>query len=306
MKRRSPKDYLSYFAPAFVLTLAGFVIAYQFVDPAPPRRITIATGQPSGAYYEMGQKYSRILARDGVTLEVKSTTGSKENLNLLAEEGSGVDIIFMQGGVGHTGHSGDLVSLGSIYYEPLWVFYRADQAIKCLKDFRGKRVSVGIEGSGTKVLAQQLLFLNNVTSKNSLFLSLKDVDAVEKLLVGEIDAAFFVVAYRGHAGRKLFDSPDIRLHDFRRGAAYAAHYHFLSLLTLPEGAIDFVKNIPSEDMTLLAPTAQLVARRNLHPALIDLLLMAAREVGSPSGFFERRGDFPSPKFTDFPLSSEAE
>lgn len=124
MRRRTSKDYLSYFAPAIILSLAGFAIAYQFVDPAPSRHITIATGQPAGAYYEMGQKYSQILNRDNITLEVKATTVSVENFKLLTDLTSDVDVIFMQGGIGAMSLNEDLVSLGSIYYERLWVFHR--------------------------------------------------------------------------------------------------------------------------------------------------------------------------------------
>ncbi|MGW8188244.1 MAG: TAXI family TRAP transporter solute-binding subunit, partial [Desulfobacterales bacterium] len=305
MKRRTPKGYVTYFAPAIILTLAGFILAYQFVEPGPPRQITIATGRSNGAYYEIGRKYSQILARDGVTLTVKETSGSVENLKLLTDENSGVDVIFLQGGVGANAPSEDLVSLSSIYYEPLWVFHRADLSIRRLADLRGKRITAGAEGSGTRELALQLLALNDVNAENSRILHINDDGAAEKLLAGDIDAAFFVVAYRGHAGRKLLFTPDIRLMDFRRGEAYIKRFHYLSLLTLPEGVVDFTNNIPGENVHLLAPTAQLVVRKDFHPALINLLLLAAGEAGSPAGFFEKRGDFPVPKYLDYPLSSEA-
>jgi len=182
MKRRSPKTVLAYFTPAIALTLTGFVIAYQFVDPAPPRQITIATGQSSGAYYEVAVKYSQILARDGVTLTVRETSGSVENLSLLRDAESGVDVIFMQGGIGAGTPSEDLVSLGSIYYEPLWVFHRADLIVRHLGDLRGKRIAVGIQGSGTKALAYQLLDLNSVNTTNSQILHIKEKKAAEMLL----------------------------------------------------------------------------------------------------------------------------
>jgi TRAP-type uncharacterized transport system substrate-binding protein len=162
MRRHSPIDYLTYFAPAIVLTLAGFAIADQFVDPAPPRHITIATGLPTGAHYKMGKQYSQILARDGVTLEVKTTTGSIENLKLLVDVTSDVDVIFMQGGIGRMASSEDLVSPGSIHYEPLWVFHRSNLKIQQLADLKGKKLAIGLEGSGSKVLAEQILLLNNV------------------------------------------------------------------------------------------------------------------------------------------------
>lgn len=305
MRRWTPKDYVTYFAPALALTLAGFLVAYQFVEPAPPRHITIATGRSTGAYYEIGQKYSQILERDGVTLTVRETSGSVENLKLLTDKNSGVDVIFLQGGVGANVPSEDLVSISSIYYEPLWVFHRADLPIRSLADLRGKRIAAGNKGSGTRELALQLLALNDVNAENSRILQIDDDEAAEKLLAGDIDAAFFVVAYRWHAGRKLLFTPDIRLMDFQRGEAYTKRLRYLSLLTLPEGVVDFTNNIPGEDVHLLAPTAQLVTRKDFHPALTDLLLIAAGEVGSPAGVFEKTGDFPVPKYLDYPLSSEA-
>ena len=305
MKRRTAKDYISYFAPAIVLTLAGFLVAYQFVDPAPPRHITIAAGRSTGAYYEIARKYSRILEKDGVILTVRETSGSVENLKLLTDKDSGVDVIFLQGGVGAAAPSEDLVSLGSIFFEPLWVFSRGDIPIQRLTDLRGRRIAAGEEGSGTRELALQLLDLNDVNAKNSRILHIKDDEAVEKLLTGDIDAAFFVVAYRGHAGRKLLLNPDILLLDFRRGEAYTRRLHYLSLLTLPQGVVDFSNDIPGKDIHLLAPTAQLVVRNIFHPALTDLLLIAASEVGSPAGVFEKPGDFPAPRFLDYPLSSDA-
>ncbi len=306
MKRHAPKDYITYFAPAIVLTLAGFAIAYQFVDPAPPRQITIATGQPTGAYYRMGQEYSQIIARDGIKVELETTSGSVENLKSLADMGSGVDVIFMQGGIGRMFLNEGMVSLGSIYYEPLWVFHLSSITIRQLSDLNGKKISIGLEGSGSKVLAEQILLLNSVDKDNSHIYNLNNEEAIEKLLAGEIDAAFFVTAYHEKTFRKPLKSAGVQLFSFHRADAYTSHFHFMSKLTIPEGAIDFVENIPSENITLLSPTAQIVVRDDFHPALIDLLLSAVKEVGTPSDLFTKPGEFPSPTFVDFPLSSDAE
>lgn len=305
MKTRDAKEYLTYFAPAIVLTLAGLAIAYQFVDPAPPRHITIATGQPTGAYYEMGQKYSNILARDGITLEVRATLGSSENLKLIADRSGEVDVVFLQSGLLGGKPIENLVSLGSLYYEPLWVFHRSEISVRHLSDLRGKRISAGIEGSGTRVLSQQLLALNGVTQENSLFFQFSNKEAADKLLAGEIDAAFFVVAFREHAGRALLRSSNVRLFNFRRAEAYTTRFHFLSSPRLPEGSVYFEENIPGDDVHLIAPVAQLGVRKDFHPALIDLLLQAAEEAGTPAGIFEKQGEFPSPKFVDLPLSDDA-
>jgi uncharacterized protein len=305
LKKRTFKDYLKYFSPAILITLVGFLVAYQFVQPAPPRHITIATGQPGGGYYKLGQEYSRILARDKVLLTVKKTNGSVENLQLLSDKNSGVDVIFMQGGVGTMESSKEMVSLGSIYYEPLWVFYRANLSIRHLTDMRGMKIAVGLEGSGSKVLSLKLLAVNGVTPENSRFFYLSLVESVEKLLAGDIDVTFFVVATRDENTKKLLYSPNVKMLSFRRGEAYTQRFQYLSLLKVPEGAFDFGNNIPKEDSYLLAPTAQLVTREDFHPAIIDLLLHAAEEMGSPIKVFEKPGEFPAPLNLDFPLSDAA-
>lgn len=305
MRKRTPKEYLKYFAPAIFLTLVGFIVAYQFVSPAPPRNITIATGQSEGAYYAFGQEYRRILARDRVELTVKQTSGSVENLQLMLKPESSIDVAFVQGGVGQSTPSDNLVSLGSIFYEPLWVFHRAELAVRQLSDLRGMRIAVGMEGSGTKELALQLLALNDVTPQNSRFLYTGSLESAEMLLNAKIDVMFSVVSHRAAFIKELLTTPQIVLLDFNRGEAYTKRLHFLSLLKIPTGVLDFVNNIPSRDVHLLAPTAQLVAHKDFHPALTDLLLLAAAEINGKGGLFEMPGEFPAPKFLDFPLSKEA-
>jgi uncharacterized protein len=305
MKRRAPKEYVRYFTLALFVTLAGFVIAYLFVEPAPPRHITIATGQRTGAYYEMGQQYSRILARYGITLDVKPTSGSVENLKLIADKNSGIDVIFKQSGVGGDNLPDNLVSLGSLFYEPIWVFHRSELPVRHLSDLKGKKISVGIEGSGTRELSLQLLALNGVTRENSRFFQLNNKEAHDKLLSGEIDAAFFIVAYREHAGRQVLHSPAVKLLNMRRADAYTTRFHFLSSLILPEGAAYFEENIPDKDTQLLASLAHLVVRKDFHPALIDLMLMAAGQASFQGGLFEKPDEFPSPKYVDLPLSEDA-
>ncbi len=306
MRKLGPKDYFTYFAPAIVLTLAGFFVAYQFVDPAPPRKITIAAGRSTGTYFEISSKYRDILAREGVTLTVKETSGSVENLKLITDKNSGVDVIFLQGGIGTATTSEDLVSLGSIYYEPLWLFHRADIPVQHLSDLRGKRIAAGIEGSGTKALATQLLALNDVNDENSSLVHIGDGEATKLLLSGDVDAAFFVVALRSNTRTELLSSPNVMLMSFRRGEGYTKRLPYLTMVKFPEGTYNFAKNIPESDIFLLAPTAQLVTRKDFHPALIDLLLQASKKVGSPAGMFEKRGEFPAPKYLDYPLSVDAE
>lgn len=299
------KEKAKIFGPAVVIAIVGFLVAYQFVTPAPPRHIVIGTGSPKGAYYAFGKKYSELFAKEGIRLEVKITTGSAENLKLLEADSDGVDIAFIQGGMGALAKTEKLVSLGSLYFEPLWIFHQKDLTLNLLSDLKGLRVAVGEEGSGTKVLTMQLLALNGITAKNTRLLSHDSVQTVEKLLRGEIDVAFFVTTHRSPYLHQLRKSKSITLMGLQRAEAYALRYHYLHVLKLPEGVIDFQANVPSRDLNLVAPSTQLVARSDLHPALIELFLQTAKEVHESGGGFERRGEFPAPKYLDFELSKEA-
>jgi TRAP transporter TAXI family solute receptor len=303
---RGIKEYLKIIGPGAVITILGFFIAYQFVAPAPPRHIAIATGSPDGAYYAFGKVYSEIMRQYGITLEVISTAGAAENLQLLDKDKGSVDVAFLQGGIKSSSQSDDLISLGSLYYEPLWIFHGAGLGITQLSELRGKRISVGQEGSGTKVLAMQLLALNDVSEQNTKVLSLSGKNAANMLMRGEIDAAFFVTAHQSPVIQPLLLSKKYQLMSLRRAAAYAARLHYLFVLNLSEGAIDFVENIPTGNTTMLATTTHLVARADIHPALIDLLLLTATQVHQTGDLFEKTGEFPTPKYVDFKMSKEAE
>jgi uncharacterized protein len=299
------KEKLKIFTPAIIIVLVGFVAAYQFVAPAPPRKISIGTGSPNGAYFAFGKKYSELFAKENISLEVKITAGSAENLKLLESDSDGVDIAFVQGGMSTLADTEKLVSLGSLYFEPLWIFHQKGLSLHRLSDLKGLRVAVGEEGSGTKVLAMQLLGLNGITSKNTQLLSYPSQLAVERLLNDEIDIAFFVSTHRSSYILRLLGSKSIKLMGLERAEAYALRYHYLHVFKLPEGVIDFQNNIPSHDLTLVAPTAQLVARSDLHPALVDLFLETAEKIHKSGGGFESRGEFPAPIYLYYELNEDA-
>jgi TRAP transporter TAXI family solute receptor len=281
-------------------------VAYQFVGPAPPRTITIGTGDKSGAYYAFAQRYREILARDGITLEIRSTAGSVENVKLLAAKEGGVDIAFVQGGIGDPSAQPGLQSLASLYFEPLWVFHHRDLKIKRLPDLQGKKIAVGPEASGTSPIATKLLAENGVNAETATLLPLGGEKAVEALLGKKADAVFFVLSPQSPIIQNLLLRKDIRILSFERGEAYQRVDRFLSILKLPEGVMDFKKNIPDRDVLLLAPAANLVVREGFHPALVDLLLEAAVEVHSAPGLFQDLNEFPSQKYLDFPLNKEAQ
>jgi TRAP-type uncharacterized transport system substrate-binding protein len=297
------RDRWRIYGPAILLTLIGFVVAYQFVEPAPPSRIAIATGREEGAYHGFAERYAELLARDGITLEVRATSGSLANLDLLAEPESGIDLAFVQGGTGAA--APDLRSLGSLYFEPLWIFTGEQPAPRRIAALAGRRIATGGEGSGTRAVALQLLSDNALADGAATLLPLGGNEAAEALLAGDIDAAFFVAAAEASMVRGLLEDGGVQPVSLVRAEAYARRYRFLSRVVLPEGVIDLARNIPDRDVALLAPTANLVAREDLHPALAVLLLQAAKSVHGAGGLFEAPGQFPAPHYLDFPLSAAA-
>jgi TRAP transporter TAXI family solute receptor len=299
------RDVLKVYAPIAALILGGFIIAYHFVDPAPPRRIRIATGAPTGFYAESAARYRDILARDGITLEIVGTSGSMENLTQLQAASGGVDVAFVQGGTVPPETRG-LVSLASVFLEPLWVFVRAELPVGRLTDLKGRRSAVGPPGSGTRVLALQLLEASGVGPGTAKLLDIGGDEAVRGLLAGELDAAFFVTAKPVPALEPLLRAAGIRLMSSRQAEGSARRFRFLSPTVLHQGVLDLAANIPPRDVRLLAPVAALVARESLHPAIVDRLLEAAIEVHAPGQLWGTPGVFPSSRFLDIPISGEAE
>ena len=293
----------------FLIVGIGFAIAFQFVQPAPPRKIVITTGSDAGAYYAYANRYATILARNGITLEVRTSAGSLQNIERL--ENDEAQIGFVQGGViDPKGDPDDeesdsqLLSLGSVFFEPVWVFYRGDRRFDRLTDLKGKRIAIGQEGSGVRQLAQQLLRANDINPGDHL-LPLSGLKAAEELQQGRIDAAFIIAAENAPVVQVLLRSPGVKVMSFAQAEAYQRRFPFLTKLTLPQGVADLVRDYPPHDVTLLAPTANLVVRDDLHPALQSLLLQAATEVHGRAGFFQRAGEFPAYKDRLLPLSPEA-
>ena len=306
-KRHYPqKEILIYLFLTVLITLIGFIAAYQFVGPSPPRSISMATGSPGGAYFQYGQHYKKFLKESRVELKLRITSGSLQNLRLLEKNTGGVDVAFIQGGTGKLSNSSDIISLGSLYYEPLWVFCGPETKPNHIADMKGLRIAVGDELSGTKILSTQLLELNGITQKNTQLISKGPQISVDMFLNNDVDVAFFVATHRAPYITKLLSQESVSLFEFDRAEAYKIRYPFLNIITLPEGVIDFEADIPARDIKLLAPTAQLAARADLHPALIDLLLQAARAGHMAGGGLEKRGEFPSSRYLDFELSEEAE
>ncbi|MDP3441190.1 MAG: TAXI family TRAP transporter solute-binding subunit [Azonexus sp.] len=292
----------------FLIVGIGFAVAYQFVQPAPPTKIVITTGGESGAYYQFAQRYAAILARSGVRLEIRTSAGSLENLAHLRNDEA--QIGFVQGGVLAPKEDLDaeddsgLLSLGSVFYEPVWVFYRGETRLERLTELRGKRIAIGQEGSGIRQLAKTLLDANEIPVNGDL-LPLSGLLAAEELQQGRIDAAFIIAAESAPVVQVLLRSPGVKVMSFAQANAYQRRFPYLTRLTLPQGVADLVRDFPPEDIKVLAPTANLIIRDDLHPALQTLLLQAASEVHGKSGFFQSAGEFPAYMDQMLPLSPEA-
>ncbi|QEL66137.1 hypothetical protein OTERR_26610 [Oryzomicrobium terrae] len=307
------RDLIATFWPWVLLVLAGFAIAFQYVKPAPPRHVVFAAGAESGAYYGFAKRYAAILARNGISVEVQTSNGSADNLARLLNPDDPAKIAFVQGGIqpapGNVTAEEPLPlhSLGAMYYEPLWVFYRPAAfpagPVARLTQLAGKRLAIGGEGSGVRLLATQLLDANRVEARLSDLTGLK---AAEALTQGRIDAAFLIAGPEAPAVQALLHSPGVALMSFAQADAYTRRFPFLSRIVLPRGAVDLVRDYPADDVVLLAPTANLVIHEDLHPALAGLFLEAASEVHREAGFFQRRGDFPAVKEQTFPLAPQAE
>jgi TRAP transporter TAXI family solute receptor len=300
------REQLSVVGPAIVLAVAAFVVALQWVKPAPPSRVVIATGRPDGAYYRFAQQYRERLAREGITLEVRQTSGSVENIRLLEDPASGVDIAFVQGGTAGAAKSETLASLASLYFEPLWVFSRLAPGPGDLREMRGRRLAIGPEGSGVRPVARTLLAVNGVTESSARLLPLTGVDAVQALRRGAVDTVFLIASAESPAVKEMLRTPGLTLLSFPRADAYTKRFPFLSKLVLPAGGLSLEANLPARETVLLAPAATLVVRPDFHPALVDLVLVTAASVHARRGLFEEPQQFPSADHLEFPLMSEAQ
>ena len=302
------RDVLAIAIPAVALIVAGFWLAAQFIRPAPPQFLTMSTGAPGGGYEVFAARYKPFLAAQGIELRERASAGAVENLQRLLDPKGEVDVAFVQGGLGLVAEAEGLVSLGSFYHEPLWVFYRGKDAVDQLVQLRGRRIAIGPEGSGTRKLALELLEASGVARDDpkTRLVPLSGLAAVTALAQGELDAAFLVGPVHSGAVWTALYTPGVRLMNFAHAEAYARRFPYLARLVLPRGGIDLQRDIPTADVELVAPMATIVARESTHPALIDLLLQAAVKVHGGPGLFQRPGEFPNAHQVDFPLSREAE
>jgi TRAP-type uncharacterized transport system substrate-binding protein len=300
------RDLIMIVLPVLVVTALAAWLAVKFFQPAPPDSIVMLAGPKQSSYYTTAERYAKIIGRSGVKVQILETEGANDNLKRLLDPKVRADVGFVVGGLTEGVKIDGLMSLGSLFPQPVLVFYRTKEPVELLTQLEGKRIAVGPEGSGTRVLAMKFLTANSMDKGTSEFLTLEGEEAVEALKQGRVDATFLMgELVRGQVTRDLLKEPGIRLMNFRQADGYLRRLKFLSKMTLPEGAFDLGHNLPPRDVELVGPTVELIVHEDLHPALSDLLIAAAREIHGPPGMYRKTGEYPAPLEREFPISEDA-
>ena len=299
-------------AITFLILVAMLFATLWVLVPPPPRSIELATGFPTGLYQQFGEKLQSELAEQGVSMKLRTTGGTGDNLALLSDQYSGVDFAMVQGGVADLSKYPDFISIAGVFYEPVWVWYRESSfptesgRLGLLSQLKGKRVSIGNEGSGTLSLTSQLLAASGLSLSDIRAEKLKPLDALEKFKKGELDAVFLVSAAEAPLVKKFYETPGIRLMNFEQAEAYVHLFPFLSKVTVPRGVVSIAYDLPRQDIQVLAATATLVGKSDISPALVTLLLGATYDVLKTYSYLQKPGEFPSGTGLDFPLHVDAE
>jgi len=299
------KDLLFLVVLPLLALIATYWIAVRYVKPAPPDNFVMTTGAPGGAYDLFAQRYRDILRREGITITLKPSAGSIENLQRLKDPNLHIDVGLVQGGLVEGTPPEGLTSLGTVYYEPLWIFYRGKENLDKLSQLASKRIAIGPEGSGTRPLALQLLKASGALVESTELFPLGGLDAEKALVEGSVDAVLQVAATDAPSVQAFMKAKEIKLASLAQAEGFTRRFTFLSMLRLPRGAIDLALDLPPHDINLLATSANLVVKDDFHPALGYLLLEAATEVHGQAGLLQQAGEFPAPNKTEFPLADEA-
>lgn len=294
----------AWFILAIVLVGIGLV---SFFNTAAPSTITMASGEKGSIYHRYAMRYQEFLAKQGVKVVIVPSDGSSDNLRKLTDKSLKVDVGFVQSGIAKDKNIEGLQSLGSVAYQPIMLFYRGANK-RLISEFKGMRLDIGEPGSGTHALALSILKENGITPEDATtqLIAAPSLDPVQDLLTGKFDAIFVMGdSVSVQLIRSLIKAPGINIFNFEQADGYTKRIKFLHKLVLPKGAIDLGKNIPINDLNLIAPSVELIAKDTLHPALSDLLLDAAQEIHSSSSLFVKSGEFPNLNTQEYHLSTDA-
>jgi len=300
------------FSPALA-TVTAFGVAVLcclalvwVVRSAPPHTLVITSGPDGSSFRRYADEYQKRLAEQGINLEILPSQGSSENLQRLQSGPMRVDLGFVQGGLDKDAKLDGLMSLGSVAYQPLWVFYRNPTPLGRLSDLAGRRIATGAYGGGTHLLAHTLLAANGITGDPTIMVDLDANAAAAGLLAGRLDAVFLMGdSAPAQTLRNLLRSPEVQVFSFHQADAYTRRFTYLNRMVLPEGSIDLGTNLPAQDTLLVGPTVELVAREGLNPALSDLVLEVAKEVHGKASLLQKRGEFPAPLEHEIKISDDA-
>ena len=291
--------------PILLLVVASFYLTSKFIEPSSKKEITIATGSIDGEYYNTALKYKEILEKQKVKVNILTSNGSMENIQLLNDKKA--DIAFVQNGIDSLKKQTEIKAIASIYYEPLWIFYKNDEyKMDYLVQLITKRVSLGREKSGTEDLALKMLNDNGINKENTQLLNNSTEEAKDLLIKGEIDAIFIVSSPNSKTIKELLENPDIKLFNFKRAKAYSRKYTFLESTPLYEGTIDLYKNLPSQDINLLSTTANLIVREGFSDELTRLILKEIKKVHNKKELFEAANQFPNIENLTIDINEDAD
>ncbi|RQH07015.1 TAXI family TRAP transporter solute-binding subunit [Paraburkholderia dinghuensis] len=274
------------------------------VEPAFQRTIVMTSGADNGIYRGFADRYAPILKRAGIKLDIRSSSGSVENYERLSDPNSVYQVGFIQSGTTRPKETDNLQLIAAVSYEPIWVFYRGDTTVDRLSQLRGKKISIGVPGSGLLNVAQDLLGHSGITSENATLLQMDAPTAYQGLESGQIDAAFFIGRPDASMQKTLLNS-NLKLMSFAQADALTQKIPSLVKIVLPRASTNVAEDLPRADVTLLAATALLVSKDTMHPALVYLLLEAARSVHSGEDYFTPFGTFPNLNSQEFPIADES-
>ncbi|VTU24251.1 TRAP transporter solute receptor, TAXI family [Variovorax sp. SRS16] len=309
------RDLLASAGPIVFIAVGLLVAVYWWLDPQPPKHVTLATGPAGSAYAEFGMRYASVLKTEGIRVDLKPTDGSLDNLQLLRN--GEADVAFVRGGSADPvkDEQAGLTSLGSLFYEPLWFFYRTDAArridrktatLTSLTQFKDLRINVDKPGSGVPDIMDRMFRANHMDVKTLELSNLEQTPATEALQAGLLDVVVLASAPQSPLVQRLLRAPDIQLMDFGQSDAYSRRFAFLQPVTLPRGVVDLAADLPPHDVSLLAATTSLLAREQTHPALRQLFAQAAQTLHGDAGWFHRARDFPNTRTSELPVSPEGD
>ena len=300
--------------PFILLALGLLTLAYWWLDPNPPKQVTLATGPAQSAYAEFGSRYAKALAQNGINVRLIPSEGSSANLQLLRE--GKADLGFVQGGSDENplNEQSGIESLGSLFVEPLWLFYKTQAAIDATTNdtltsfgqLKSLRINVGTAGSGVPALMEKLFDVNRLEPATLKLSKLEQTPATMAFLNNEVDAIVFASAPESAMVQMLLQTPGVKLLDFNQNEAYSRRFAFLTPVALPRGVVDLAGDVPVSDVRLVAPTTTLLARDGVHPAILQLFSQASLKMHGGASWFNRAREFPNVANTEFPLAQEAD